>query len=67
MCDDVLVLTIRLARSEDLQTLQDIERRAGDAFRSLGMNAVADDEPLSVQCLADYQRAGRAWVAEEDG
>lgn len=61
------VPAIRLARSEDLQVLRAIERRAGRAFRSLGMNAVADDEPLSVPRLAGYQSAGLAWVAEVNG
>ena len=66
-CDDGLVLTIRFARSDDLLALPEIERRAGEVFRALSMNAVADDEPLSVQHLAEYQRAGRAWVAEDAG
>jgi len=66
-CDDVLVLTIRFARGDDLLTLPDIERRAGEAFRALDMDAVADDDPLSVRRLADYQQAGRAWVAEDAG
>jgi len=66
-CDDVLVLTIRFARGDDLQTLPDIERQTGEAFRALGMDAVADDDPLSAQHLAEYQQAGRAWVAEDGG
>jgi len=66
-CDDVLVVTIRFARVEDLQTLPEIERRAGEAFRSLGMDSVAEDDPLPAQHLADYQQVGRAWVAEDAG
>jgi ribosomal protein S18 acetylase RimI-like enzyme len=27
------------------------------------MSAIADDEPLPVEALAEYQRAGRAWAA----
>jgi hypothetical protein len=38
---------IRLAREEDLPVLRDIERVAGEAFREIGMAAVADDEPPS--------------------
>jgi len=63
----VLVLIIRLARGDDLLTLAEIERHAGEVFRTLGMDAVADDEPLPAQNLADYQQAGRAWVAEDTG
>lgn len=66
-CEDVLVLTIRLAHGDDLPTLPDIERRAGEAFRALGMDAVADDDPLPAEHLAEYQQAERAWVAEENG
>jgi len=63
----VLVLIIRLARGDDLLTLPDLERHAGEAFRALGMNAVADDDPLPAQLLAGFQEAGRAWVAEDAG
>ncbi len=63
----MLVLTIRFARGDDWLTLPEIERHAGEAFRALGMDAVADDDPLSVERLADYQQAGRAWVAEDAG
>ena len=65
--DDEGVTTIRPARAEDLPVLQDLERAAGTPFRALGMDAVADDEPLPIEHLAGYQRAGRAWVAEERG
>jgi len=58
---------IRSARSEDLPALQDVERAAGDRFRELGMEAVADDEPLSLADLAIFQEDGRAWVATGQG
>ncbi len=58
---------IRLADVRDLQVLQRIERLAGAPFRSLGMDAVADDEPLPLEVLTEFQLANRAWVAEEDG
>lgn len=54
----------RLARADDLETLRGIERRAGEPFRQLGMDAVADDEPPSVKELAAFERAGRAWVVD---
>jgi GNAT superfamily N-acetyltransferase len=58
------VVVIRLGRAEDLASLQRIERLAGAPFRCLGMDAIADDPPLSVEHLARYQRAGRVWVAQ---
>lgn len=51
---------IRLARSEDLPKLREVERAAGAPFRDLGMGAVADEEPLSVNELALFQQASRA-------
>ena len=45
--------------------LQDIERAAGEAFRGLGMGAIADDEPLPWDVLEGYRAAGRAWVAAD--
>jgi GNAT superfamily N-acetyltransferase len=53
---------IRLARDDDLPTLQDIERAAGAGFRDLGMDVVADGEPPDLATLRSFQRDGRAWV-----
>jgi GNAT superfamily N-acetyltransferase len=52
-----------LARPDDLEDLREIERLAGEAFREVGMVAIADDALPTVEELAGYQRAGRAWVA----
>jgi GNAT superfamily N-acetyltransferase len=43
--------------------LQEIERLAGERFRSVGLDSVADDEPDSIEVLGDYAIAGRGWVA----
>ncbi|QSB16544.1 GNAT family N-acetyltransferase [Natronosporangium hydrolyticum] len=59
-------MQIRTARPADLPVLREIERAAGESFRAIGMAAIADDEPLSVEELGRYQRAGRAWVAAAD-
>ncbi|MEU5614891.1 GNAT family N-acetyltransferase [Streptomyces sparsogenes] len=56
-------MRIRQSTIEELPVLQDIERAAGLCFRDIGMDEVADDEPLSLEELAGYQRDGRAWVA----
>ncbi|HEY2778692.1 MAG TPA: GNAT family N-acetyltransferase [Gaiellaceae bacterium] len=54
---------IRTARPDELALLVEIERAAGALFRSLGMDAVADDDPGSVEGLAPYAEGGRAHVA----
>ncbi|MCD5315064.1 GNAT family N-acetyltransferase [Kineosporia babensis] len=58
-------MPIRLAHRDDLTNLQQIERAAGEAFRTIGMPEVADDEPFSIEELLAYQ--GRTWVYERDG
>ncbi|MGW9120867.1 GNAT family N-acetyltransferase [Streptomyces sp. NPDC055663] len=58
-------MRIRTARRTDLPLIQDIERAAGEPFRTLGMSAVADDDPPALGLLDDYRRAGRAWVATD--
>ncbi|MHA5054358.1 GNAT family N-acetyltransferase [Streptomyces sp. SD15] len=60
-------MRIRHAVIAELAALQDIERAAGEPFRALGMDDIADDEPPTVEQLDRYRRAGRAWVAVEDG
>jgi ribosomal protein S18 acetylase RimI-like enzyme len=57
---------IRTANLDDLPSLRMIEWAAGEAFRGIGMAAIAEDEPLSTEELAVYQANGRAWVATDD-
>ncbi|MFB7371899.1 GNAT family N-acetyltransferase [Streptomyces sp. NPDC056222] len=59
-------MRIRAAAPAELPLLQDIERAAGEPFRSLGMAVIADDEPLPLDVLDGYRRAGRAWVAVDE-
>jgi GNAT superfamily N-acetyltransferase len=56
---------IRAARPDDISGIRDIEVAAGELFRWLGMDAIADDTPLSESELAPYLRDGRAWVATD--
>jgi GNAT superfamily N-acetyltransferase len=53
---------IRAARAAELGRLREIEREAATMFQALGMDAVADDEPASLEALAVFQTDGRAWV-----
>lgn len=59
-------MTIRLATQADLPAFPEIERAAGIAFARVGMAAVAEDDPGTVEELAPYQREGRAWSAVDD-
>lgn len=56
-------MRIRMVGGDELGVLRDIERAAGQCFREVGMPEIAEDEPLPVEALAGYQRAGRAWAA----
>jgi GNAT superfamily N-acetyltransferase len=57
---------IRAAHRDDLALLVEIERAAGERFRSLGMDLVADDDPGSVAELVPYAESGRAFVSVGD-
>lgn len=46
--------------------LRDIEWAAGERFRDIGMDNVADDEPPPAAQLAEAARRGHLWVAEVD-
>lgn len=57
---------IRPARADELARLQEIERAAGQVFRTIGMGEIAEDEPLSVPILGAFAAAGLAWVATDE-
>lgn len=57
---------IRPAAPADAELLRSIERAAGERFREVGMDHIADDEPPSTSTLASYATAGRSWVAEDE-
>ena len=57
---------MRLARTQDISALQRIETAAGEIFRTLRMDLVADDEPPSTDELRRYVDSDRAWVAVRD-
>ncbi|MEV0948057.1 GNAT family N-acetyltransferase [Rhodococcus sp. NPDC049939] len=54
---------IRPAVRTDLPALQDIEIAAGAPFREIGMDAVADDPPFTLEELTEYLETGCVWVA----
>lgn len=58
---------VHQAQRQAIRRLQEIEVLAGQPFRSLGMDAVADDPPPSDQQYADYIDRQDAWVIRVDG
>jgi GNAT superfamily N-acetyltransferase len=54
---------IRKATTDDLPAMRDVEVAAGEMFRTLGMEAIADDAPPTLEALAGYLEGGRSWVA----
>jgi GNAT superfamily N-acetyltransferase len=60
---DGSAIIIRPARPDDSPALRAIERAAGERFRTVGLDAVADDEPTSLDALDVYAAAGHSWVA----
>ncbi|MGW8974461.1 GNAT family N-acetyltransferase [Streptomyces platensis] len=59
-------MIIQVPSLDELSALRAIERAAGEPFRGLGMAAIADDEPPSIEQLTEFQRAGRALAAYEE-
>ncbi|MDQ1434094.1 MAG: hypothetical protein QOF59_910 [Actinomycetota bacterium] len=57
---------IRPPRPDELERLREIERAAGAMFADVGFPDVAAHEPESAEALAEYARAGRAWLIAED-
>ncbi len=62
-----VAVTVRAAREGDLAALPVIERAAGEMFRSLGMDTVADGDVPTIEELDRYRQAGGLIVAEDDG
>jgi GNAT superfamily N-acetyltransferase len=61
-----VTVLIRASRVEDGIALQEIERHAGEQFRSVGMGNIADATPEPIEALTQYADAGRSWVAVDD-
>lgn len=60
------MVQVRPASLDDIPIMQDIEVDAGEMFRAIGLDRVADDPPPAVEVLADHVRSGTVWVAEID-
>jgi GNAT superfamily N-acetyltransferase len=58
---------VRAAASDDVPLLARIEVRAGERFREVGLDAIADDDPPPDAELLAHVHDGTAWVVELDG
>lgn len=54
---------IRHGTAIDIPQLAAVERSAGQVFRTVGLDAVADDEPMPAEVLTRYMEEGHLWVA----
>lgn len=52
-------MLIRLAQPAELPYLQEIENASCEVFRDIGMPEIADDDPISLEALAEHE----VWVA----
>jgi GNAT superfamily N-acetyltransferase len=61
------VVRIRPGREADLAALGAVEVAAGQVFRTIGLDAVADDDPPAPDSLRPHVASGTLWVAELEG
>jgi GNAT superfamily N-acetyltransferase len=59
-------ITIRLAELAERAQLREIELAAGRLFAGVGLEDVSNHEPETLDGLARYIDAGRAWVIADD-
>lgn len=59
-------MLVRLGRPEEAARLQQLEIDAGQLFREIGMDQIADDEPPALDVLEAAIAEERLWVAEID-
>lgn len=62
----LLVTIVRGAHTDDVSRMQAIELDAGERFRTVGLDSIADGDPPSIDELLAPVRSGTAWVAEDD-
>ncbi|MEM9655012.1 MAG: GNAT family N-acetyltransferase [Actinomycetota bacterium] len=60
------MIVIRESTLDDIPELQDIEVDAGELFRLVGLDTIADDDPPGASTLAQHINVGTAWTAELD-
>ena len=61
------MIRIRLASADDVPKVAPLEKAAAELFRTIGMDAVADDPPIAEAILLQAVEESRLWVAVEYG
>lgn len=61
------MIRIRLGSADEIHKIAPLEHAAAEAFRTIGMDAIADDAPMSEADLLQAVEAQRLWVAVEYG
>lgn len=56
---------IRPTRLGDVDGQRAVQRAAGARFSEIGLQEIADNEPMPAETLAAYARSGRSWVATD--
>lgn len=61
------MIRIRLASADEIHKVAPLERAAAEVFRTIGMDAVADDAPITETTLLQAVEEQRLWFAVEYG
>lgn len=61
------MIRIRLASPDDVPKVAPLELAAGEVFRTIGMDAIANDPPIADSILLQAVEDRRLWVAVEYG
>lgn len=61
------MIRIRLASADEIHKVAPLEQAAGEVFRTIGMDAVADDPPIAESILLQAVEEQRLWFAVEYG
>lgn len=61
------MIRIRLASADEIHKIAPLEKAAAEAFRRIGMDAIADDAPIADSILMQAVQDQRLWVAVEYG
>lgn len=60
------MILIRPSVLTDIPELRDVEVDAGQIFRQVNLDTIADHEPPEAEFIGDHVRSGTAWTAELD-
>ena len=61
------MIRIRLGSADEIHKVAPLEQAAAEAYRTIGMDAIADDAPIPESVLLEAAEEQRFWVAVEYG